>query len=131
MSDQEHMEHEELMNRPRGKDVSVQLIAADFHTTTVLNSLVVPSSRVVYVRGINYVDLMGIQDDVVRLAIDRGHGNEQNIYFYMPPGPITQMAEIDCFRPPKKALHKVEILAGGTTTVYNWRSLISAFEADQ
>lgn len=126
----EALEMENLTNYPHGKDVSVHARFASLGTTTVINSISVTTDKVVYVRGINFVDRANLVNGYVELNIDRGTANAQTIGFYMPPGPITKFDEIDCFRPPHKALNSVELLARGSTTITNMVSMISAFEAD-
>ena len=134
MSAKEDMELKKLMNEPRGTDVSIRARKGTvIGTTTVAAKITVTANKVVYVRGINYIDHATLEDHRVRLSIDRGttDGTEVNKIFKTPPGPATKFDEIDCFKPPLKAYEKVEILVAGTTTFNVFKSFICAFEAEQ
>lgn len=125
----EDLDYEQKIFTPRGTDVTKQYQATTtISTETAVATLTATSGKVLYIRGVNYIDRANIS--TIKLYLD---GSSTAIrQLYKPPGSSVQMNEIDCYRPPLRAVTNAILkVTDDGTAITNFRSLICAYEADQ
>ena len=122
----EELNHERLINSPRGDNVSQSNTTSAIDGTTTINQVTITSGKMGYVYGLNYRDLANIKKVMVNCD------GTVKATFYRPPAAITEWSFDACriFDPPLRANSYAALTAQGTTTVANMDSWLFVYEDD-
>lgn len=114
-------------NAPHGVDVTQWDGTTIGKTSTSINLITLGTDHVGYVRGVNWIDLAGIES--VDLLIDGAvarHWDKHNT-----PHAAADMADLDTFRPPLRAVTSIDLQMTGTSTIRPKETVIVAYEATE